>query len=85
MNVGSSDNIDIRTLAEEVRDQVAPDLDLEYADRHDADADHTHADVSKARELLGYDPEHTIRAGVEQFIAWYRANREWYEPLVRAS
>jgi UDP-glucose 4-epimerase len=82
MNIGSTDNIEIRTLATEVRDQLAPDLDLEFADRHDADADHTHADTSKAREVLGYEPEHTIREGVGKFIEWYRANREWYEPLV---
>ena len=23
--------------------------------------------------------------GVGEFIEWYQANREWYEPLVRAS
>ena len=85
LNIGSSDNIDIQTLATGVRDQVAPDLDIEYAQRHDADADHTHADVSKAREALDYDPDHTIREGVGKFIEWYRDNREWYEPLVRAS
>ena len=85
LNVGSSDNIDIKTLATEVRDQVAPDLEIEYAERHDADADHTHADVSKAREVLDYDPDHTIREGVGKFIEWYRENRDWYEPLVRAS
>ena len=85
LNVGSSDNIDIETLATEVRDQVAPGLEIEYAERHDADADHTHADVSKAREVLDYDPDHTIREGVGKFIEWYRENRDWYEPLVRAS
>jgi UDP-glucose 4-epimerase len=82
VNIGSTDNIDIRTLAAEVRDQLAPDLGLEYADRHDADADHTHADTSKAGRLLDYDPTHTIREGVGEFVAWYRENREWYEPLV---
>ena len=85
LTVGSSDNIDIKTLATGVRDQVAPDLEIEYAERHDADADHTHADVSKAREVLDYDPDHTIREGVGKFIEWYRENRDWYEPLVRAS
>ncbi|MFB6107299.1 MAG: SDR family oxidoreductase [Haloplanus sp.] len=82
VNVGSTDNIEIRTLAEEVRDQLAPDLELVYDERHDADAEHTHADISKARSLLGYEPTHTIRAGVASFIEWYRENREWYEPLV---
>jgi len=60
-------------------------LELEYAERYDADAEHTHADVSKASELLGYSPEHTIREGVEKFVDWYGENQEWYEPLVRKS
>ncbi len=85
VNIGSTDNIEIRTLATEIRDQLAPELDIEYADRYDADADHTHADTERAEELLGYDPSHTIREGVAAFIEWYRRNREWYEPLVLAS
>ncbi|WP_135303780.1 SDR family oxidoreductase [Haloarcula amylovorans] len=85
VNIGSTDNIEIKTLAEEIRDQLAPDLELEYEPRHDADAEHTHADTSKASELLEYEANHTIREGVSKFIDWYRANREWYEPLVRRS
>ena len=85
VNVGSTDNIDIRTLAEEIRDQLAPDLEIEYAERYDADADHTHADTTKAQDLLGYAPDHTIREGVAKFVEWYEHNREWYEPLVRQS
>ncbi|WP_135806374.1 GDP-mannose 4,6-dehydratase [Halorussus marinus] len=85
MNIGSTDNIEIRVLAEEIRDQLAPELDLVYDERNDADAEHTHADVSKARELLDYEPTTTIREGVEQFTEWYQENRDWYEPLVRKS
>ena len=85
MNVGSTDNIAIKTLAEEVRDQLAPGVDLEFADRYESDAEHTHADTSRAAELLGYEPSHTIREGVGKFVEWYRENRVWYEPLVRSS
>lgn len=85
VNIGSTDNIPIKTLAEEIRDPLKPDLELEYAERYDADADHTHADTSKAENLLGYDPDHSVREGVAKFIEWYRENREWYEPLVSAS
>jgi len=85
VNIGSTDNIKILTLAEEIRDQVAPNVDIEFADRHDADAEHTHADISKANERLGYEPSRTIREGVQEFVEWYRANRDWYEPLVRES
>ncbi|MHC3437903.1 NAD-dependent epimerase/dehydratase family protein [Natrialbaceae archaeon A-gly3] len=85
INIGSTDNIDINTLATEIRDQLAPDLEIEYAERYDADADHTHADTTKAQDLLDYDPGHTIREGVAKFVEWYEHNREWYEPLVRKS
>lgn len=82
VNVGSSDNISIVDLATEIRDQIDPDLPLTYDKRHAADAEHTHADISKARELLAYRPTYDIREGVSRFIDWYRENRSWYEPLV---
>ena len=83
VNIGSTDNIAIETLAREIRDQLAPELDIEYTDGYDIDAAHTHASIDKAAELLGYEPTFDIRAGVNEFIEWYRSNRGWYEPLVR--
>jgi UDP-glucose 4-epimerase len=41
--------------------------------------------VAKASETIGYEPSRTIAEGVGEFIEWYQANREWYEPLVRSS
>ncbi|ALG81795.1 NAD-dependent epimerase/dehydratase family protein [Halanaeroarchaeum sulfurireducens] len=85
LNIGSTGNIQIIELAKHVRDAVDEELGIEFGERNDADAEHTHADVSKARESIGYEPSTSIRAGVEAFIAWYRENRDWYEPLVRSS
>ncbi|MBQ4307444.1 MAG: SDR family oxidoreductase [Lachnospiraceae bacterium] len=34
----------------------------------------SNADISKAREKLGYDPSYDFRAGITEAIAWYRAN-----------
>jgi len=84
-NIGSTDNIDIRTLAEVIRDEIDPSLDIVYDAARTGDAEHTHANVSKANELLGYEPTVDIPEGVEKFIEWYRANEEWYDPLVRQS
>ena len=85
LNIGSSDNISIQELAETVRDQLAPELEIEYESAREADAEHTHASVEKAGEVIGYEPSRTITEGVGEFIEWYQANREWYEPLVRSS
>jgi len=85
LNIGSTDNIDILTLAEVIRDEINPSLDIIFEDARKGDAEHTHADVSKANELLGYEPTVDIREGVQKFIEWYRENEEWYDPLVRSS
>jgi UDP-glucuronate 4-epimerase len=37
----------------------------------DADVKYTYADISKARQLLGYEPRVTVRDGVERFWGWY--------------
>lgn len=85
LNIGSGDTIEIRALATLVRDEIDPSLTFEFADRHAADATHTHAETSKAATLLDYEPTYSIAQGVTAFIEWYRANREWYEPLVLSS
>ncbi|ELY37689.1 GDP-mannose 4,6-dehydratase [Natronorubrum tibetense] len=85
LNIGSTDNIDITTLAEVIRDEINPSLELEYGEPREGDAEHTHADISKAAEILDYEPTTDIRDGVQQFIDWYRENQEWYDPLVRNS
>ena len=85
MNIGSTDTIDIATLAEVVRDEIDPTLDIRYTEARQGDAEHTHANISKANKLIGYEPSRDIREGVSEFIGWYQNNRDWYEPLVRNS
>lgn len=38
------------------------------------DIKHSNADISKARELLGYDPEWSFERGIKAAIAWYKEN-----------
>ena len=38
------------------------------------DIKHSNADISKARELLGYDPDYSFKDGIKLAIDWYRDN-----------
>lgn len=38
------------------------------------DIRHSYADISKARQVLGYNPEWSFKKGMEKAIAWYREN-----------
>ncbi len=85
VNVGSTRTITIEELAEHVVAETGANVEPTYTDPKEGDARHTHADVTKARNLLAYEPSTGIREGVSRFVDWYRANREWYEPLVQRS
>ena len=38
------------------------------------DIKHSNADISKARRILGYDPEYNFERGLNEAIEWYKAN-----------
>lgn len=38
------------------------------------DIKHSNADISKAERLLGYAPDWSFQAGIQESIAWYREN-----------
>ena len=50
---------------------------LEYKPRHPADVTATWADISKARRLLGWQPETALQDGIARLVAWYRSERDW--------
>ena len=85
LNIGSTGRITIKELARVIRDEIDPELNIEYDDPREGDAKHTHSDVSKANELLGYDPSVSIKEGAKRFVEWYQENKAWYDPLVRRS
>jgi dTDP-glucose 4,6-dehydratase len=59
---------------------ASPDLVRHVADRPGHDRRYS-VDSSKLRGL-GWQPEHSFDAGgLEETVEWYRANREWWEPI----
>ena len=39
------------------------------------DVRHTHADISRARDVLGYEPTVGLREGLERTVEWFRSGR----------
>lgn len=50
---------------------------LEYRPMHPADVLATWADISKARDLMGWQPRTSFEEGITALADWYKANREW--------
>lgn len=45
--------------------------------RRAGDQSRTHANIEKARRLLGYEPATSLHEGLARTVAWYQRNPEW--------
>ena len=71
-NVGTGRRTTVNELVETLNDHLGTDLDPIHDDPRPGDVRHSHAGVSKARDLLGYDPEVGFEEGLERTIEYYR-------------
>ena len=50
------------------------DVEPNFGPDRAGDIKHSNADISKARELLGYDPDYSFQEGIKLAIEWYKEN-----------
>jgi UDP-glucuronate 4-epimerase len=77
INLGSDSPhllIDTIRLIEELTGREAK---LEYSAAHKADVRATWANIDKARDMLGWQPDTDLKGGVQRLVEWYNENREW--------
>lgn len=55
-----------KALGKEIEPNFGPD--------RAGDIKHSNADISKAKELLGYDPQYSFEEGIQLAIDWYKEN-----------
>jgi len=53
---------------------LGKDVEPIYGPERPGDIKHSNADITKARDLLGYDPEWDFKRGIKEAIVWYREN-----------
>jgi len=73
VNVACGVRIDLNTLAPmmcEIFDRS--DLKPTYAPERAGDVKHSQADLTKAKQLLGYQPIVDFRSGLEATLEWYK-------------
>ncbi|HUS79541.1 MAG TPA: SDR family oxidoreductase [Patescibacteria group bacterium] len=71
-NIASGGGISINELFRVIRDIIGAEVEPTHGDRRPGDIRESVADVSRAREHLGYEPEYDLRRGLEETIDWYR-------------
>ncbi len=84
INLGGHEVITINNLIKLVEDVVGKKAVVEYGPPDLADMRSNWADVTKAGELLGWQPQYDMRAGIEKLVEWYNAEREWAKEVITA-
>jgi UDP-glucose 4-epimerase len=67
-NVGGGSEITISALARKVRTLTGDEADIEHVDPRPGDIDESLADISKARERLGYEPTVELDDGLASVV-----------------
>lgn len=53
---------------------LGKDVEPNFGPDRAGDIKHSNADISKAKKLLGYDPEYDFKKGIALAIEWYKEN-----------
>jgi len=76
VNVANGERITLNQLLEELKAIVGkPEVKADYHEARVGDVRHSLADISRARELLGYQPLVGLREGLQRTIDWWKASR----------
>ncbi|HJZ81689.1 MAG TPA: SDR family NAD(P)-dependent oxidoreductase [Pyrinomonadaceae bacterium] len=88
VNLGTGTEVSIEELARKILRMMGKSLPLvsEEARRRPevSEVERLCADNTRARELLSWQPRHSLEAGLEKTIEWLQENRERYRPGVYA-
>ena len=71
INLGRGEMVKLADFVGYIEELTGKKTNLEPAPKVDADIDRSFADISKARRLLGYDPQVSVKEGIERFYEWY--------------
>jgi nucleoside-diphosphate-sugar epimerase len=74
INVATGGRISLNQLYRSMRDLVGGTGEPAYVDVRPGDVRDSQADITKARQLLGYEPTVSFEEGLRRTLAWYKSS-----------
>jgi len=72
INLGESRTVELRELIALLEAALGRKALIERHPVQPGDVPQTFADITKARRLLGYNPQTDIEEGIQRFVAWFK-------------
>jgi UDP-glucose 4-epimerase len=74
-NVGVGGRVSLNDVLRELGKITGKTLEAKYDAPRDGDIRDSQADISQAREILGYEPQVSFEEGLARTLEWYRATQ----------
>jgi len=71
-NLGESRTVELRELIGLLEKELDQHAIIDRQPLQPGDVPQTYADITKAKQLLGYDPRTQIEDGIRRFVEWFR-------------
>ena len=78
---GGNQPISMNTVIATLEELLGKKAKINYRDFHKADLKSTWADISKAKNLLGWEPKISLQEGLENSVKWYVDHQPWSSSL----
>jgi nucleoside-diphosphate-sugar epimerase len=82
INLGGGRNpVSLNTIIAKLEELLGKKAKIDHKPFHVADLMETWADISKAKNLLGWEPQVSLDEGLEKSVQWYMDNQHWLKEV----
>jgi UDP-glucose 4-epimerase len=71
INIASGKGTSLLACAEAIKQLTGSDVSISFAPPRTGEVTHYTADITRARELLGYEPQVPFEEGIKKTVEWY--------------
>lgn len=72
VNLGNSSPVSLKEMINTIAEVLNKEPKIKEMPMQQGDVDIAYADISKAKEMLNYDPKTPFKEGIEKFVKWYK-------------
>jgi dTDP-glucose 4,6-dehydratase len=78
-NIARGEQTSIRELADMIIEVTGSRSSFNHVPSRQGDVRNSHADIGHARQCLGYEPQYSVRRGLQETVNWYSDRRPRFE------
>jgi UDP-glucuronate 4-epimerase len=75
-NLGESQTTSLKELIGLIEEALGKRAYIEMLEPQPGDVSLTYADITKAKQRLGYQPKVNMKEGIKRFVEWYQGKQD---------